>query len=184
MDCIDPNLRAAIAKKTREDLDLENPAVNSQGWLVLGGKVAQPQALGMVLTEKEHLPPRKWAARDSGLEAWRQRHDDCKPGPMERKRVAGRIKSLKDGYGVVLDSIFPLPLEHELAPRPQERRQVCTWLRDKRREEDAKCPDLESQLVLWVKSALCIWSGAYTETRSGDSAGLIDHSRRSRSQDS
>ena len=37
---------------------------------------------------------------------------------------------------VVLDSIFPLPLVHELGPRPQGRRQVRACLRDKRREED------------------------------------------------
>ena len=40
--------------------------------------------------------------------------------------TAGRIKSLKDGC-VVLDTIFPLPLVHELGPRPQERRQVRAW---------------------------------------------------------
>ena len=50
--------------------------------------------------------------------------------------TAGRIKSLKDGYGVVLDTIFPLRLVHELGPRPQGRRQVRAWSRDKRREED------------------------------------------------
>ena len=47
--------------------------------------------------------------------------------------TAGRIKLLKDGYGVVLDSFFPPPLVHELGPRPQGRRQ---WLRDERREKD------------------------------------------------
>ena len=31
MDSIDPNLRAAVAKKTREELDLENLRGNSQG---------------------------------------------------------------------------------------------------------------------------------------------------------
>ena len=50
--------------------------------------------------------------------------------------TAGRIKSLEDGYGAVLDTIFPLHLVHQLGPRPQERRQVRAWLRDKRREED------------------------------------------------
>ena len=50
--------------------------------------------------------------------------------------TAGRIKSLKDGCGVMLDTIFPLPLVHELGPRPHGRRQVRAWLRDKRREED------------------------------------------------
>ena len=30
MDCIDPNLRAAVAEKTREELDLENSAIDSQ----------------------------------------------------------------------------------------------------------------------------------------------------------
>ena len=53
--------------------------------------------------------------------------------------TAGRIiMSLEDGYGVVLDTIFPLPLVHELEPRPQGRRQVRAWLRDKRREEDGQ----------------------------------------------
>ena len=50
--------------------------------------------------------------------------------------TGGRVKSLKDGYGVVLDSIFPLPLVHELGPRPQERTQVRAWFRTKRREGD------------------------------------------------
>ena len=49
--------------------------------------------------------------------------------------TAGRIKSLKDGCGVVLASIFPLPLDHELGPRPQGRRQVRACFRDKRRKE-------------------------------------------------
>ena len=40
--------------------------------------MAQPQVLGMALTEKGNLPPSEWAARDGGLEAWRQRHNDCK----------------------------------------------------------------------------------------------------------
>ena len=40
------------------------------------------------------------------------------------------------GYGVMLDTIFPLPLVHELGPRPHGRGQVRAWLRDKRREED------------------------------------------------
>ena len=52
MDCIDPNSRAAVAKKTREELDL--------------------------LTEKEHLPPREGAAKNGGLAA-RQRRNDCEP---------------------------------------------------------------------------------------------------------
>ena len=50
--------------------------------------------------------------------------------------TTGRNKSLKDGDGVVLDSIFPLSIDDELGPRPQGRRQVRAWLRDKRREED------------------------------------------------
>ena len=49
--------------------------------------------------------------------------------------TTGRLK-LKDGYGVVLDTIFPLPMVRELGPRPRGRRQVRAWSRDKRREED------------------------------------------------
>ena len=52
------------------------------------------------------------------------------------RTTAGRIKSLKDGYGVVLDTIFPLHLTRELGPRLEGRKQVRTLLRDKRREED------------------------------------------------
>ena len=48
--------------------------------------------------------------------------------------TTGRIKSLEGGYGVVLDSLFPFPLVHELGPRPQGRKQVRAC--DKRREED------------------------------------------------
>ena len=36
--------------------------------------------------------------------------------------TAGRIKSLKDGYGVVLDTIFASPLTPVLGPRPQGRK--------------------------------------------------------------
>ena len=50
--------------------------------------------------------------------------------------TTGRIKSLGGGYGVVLDSLFPLPSVHELGPRPQGRKQVRAWLCGKRREED------------------------------------------------
>ena len=39
--------------------------------------------------------------------------------------TTGRIKSLKDGYGVVLDTIFPLPLVRELGPRPQGHKGNC-----------------------------------------------------------
>ena len=50
--------------------------------------------------------------------------------------TVGRIKSLGNGYGIVLDSLFPLPSVHELGPRPQRRKQVRAWLSDKRHEED------------------------------------------------
>ena len=106
----------------------------------------------MVLTENEHLPPREWAARDGGLEDWRQRHNDCKPGQW-----TGRSKSLKDGYGVVLDTIFPLV--HELGPRPQGQRQVRAWLSDKRREEDvnALISSLNGSLVQEYRLHLIRW---------------------------
>ena len=52
-----------------------------------------------------------------------------------QETTTGRIKSLKDGYGVMLDTIFPSLLVHELGPRPHGRRQVRAWLLDKRREE-------------------------------------------------
>ena len=48
----------------------------------------------------------------------------------------GRIKSLGNGHGIVLDSLFPLPSVHELGPRPQGREQVRAWLSDKRCEDD------------------------------------------------
>ena len=41
--------------------------------------------------------------------------------------TVGRIKSLNVCYGVVLDTLFPLPLVCELGPRPQERWQVRAW---------------------------------------------------------
>ena len=114
MDCIDPNLRAAVAKKTREELDLANLRGK---FTVVGGKVAQPQVLGMVLPEKEHLPPRSGPSETA----------DPRPGGSDAMTVnqasgsgttVGRIKSLKDGYGVVLDTLFPLPLVCELGRRP------------------------------------------------------------------
>ena len=46
--------------------------------------------------------------------------------------TAGRIKSRGDDYGVVLDSLLPLPL----GPRPQGRKRMRAWMCDKRREED------------------------------------------------
>ena len=69
MERIDPNLQAAVAKKTREELDLENLRGKCTGVTGTGDKVAQPQVLGMVLTEKEHFPPREGAARTRGLAA-------------------------------------------------------------------------------------------------------------------
>ena len=113
MDCIDPNLRAAVAKKTREELDLENLRGKFTG-ATGAGRVEQPQALGTVLTEKELLPPREGAAEKTA---------GSMPGGSGAMTVnqasregttAGRIKSLKDGYGVVLDTIFPLLLAREL----------------------------------------------------------------------
>ena len=50
--------------------------------------------------------------------------------------TVGRIKSLGNGYGIVLDYLFPLPSVHALGPRPQERKQFRAWLSDKRCEED------------------------------------------------
>ena len=50
--------------------------------------------------------------------------------------TVGRIMSLGNGHGVVLDSLFPLPSVHELGLPPQERKQVRAWLSDKRCEED------------------------------------------------
>ena len=66
--------------------------------------------------------------------------------------TTGRIKSLEDGYGVMLDTIFPLPLMRELGPRLHGLRQVRAWLRDKRRGEDINA--LISSLY-W-----CSWSRA------------------------
>ena len=51
--------------------------------------------------------------------------------------TAGRIKSLRNGYGVGLDFLFPLPSTHQLGPRPLGRKRVRAWLSDKRHEEDA-----------------------------------------------
>ena len=132
MDCIDPNLRAAVAKQ-------KNPRgtgrfIHRGDWC-LEGKVARPQMPETVLTEKEHSPPSAGAAKNGGFEAWRQRRNDCEPGQWrDDDRWPNRVP--ESGYGVVLDSIFPLLLVHELGPRPQERRQVRAWLRDKSHEED------------------------------------------------
>ena len=40
--------------------------------------------VGTVLTEKELLPAREGGAKDGGLEAWRQRRNDCEPGQWRR----------------------------------------------------------------------------------------------------
>ena len=74
------------------------------------------------------------AARDGGLEALRQRRNDGEPGQWTGddcwpNQVPGRRLRL-------CVTIFPLPLVHELGPRPQGGSQVRAWLRDKRREED------------------------------------------------
>ena len=95
--------------------------------------MAQPHVLGMVLTEKEHTrrqgrgPPETADSRFGGSDATTV-NQASGPGT-----TAGRIK-LEDGYGVVLETIFPSPLVHELGPRLQGRRQVRAWLRDKRCE--------------------------------------------------
>ena len=80
--------------------------------------------------EKEHLPPREGFAKNSSSDAMTVNHAS---GVWT---TAGRFKSLEGGYGVFLDSIFPLPLVRELGPRPQGRMQVRAWLCDKKREED------------------------------------------------
>ena len=77
----DQNLRATVTRKNREEPDLGNlfrkvtevTDTGSQGDETTG-------SLGMEPTEKEHRPPRELAARDGGLEVWRQRNNDCKPG--------------------------------------------------------------------------------------------------------
>ena len=130
MDCIDPNLRAVVAKKIREELDLDNFAINSQGWLALQSKVVRPQVPGIGSMEKEHVPPREGFAKNSGSDAMTVNHAS---GVWT---TAGRFKYLEGGYSVFLDSIFPLPLVCELGPRPQGRMQVRAWLCDKKREED------------------------------------------------
>ena len=68
---------------------------------MLEGKVARPQMPEM-LTEKEHLPPREGPPKKAG----------SRPDGSDAMTVSQA--SLKDGYGVVLDSIFPLPLVHDL----------------------------------------------------------------------
>ena len=97
--------------------------------------MAQPQVLGMVLMEKEHLPPREGVARDGGLEALRQRRNDCEPGQWTRddrwpNQDPERWLRCCVGYHL------PVAPGSALGPRPQEWRQVRAWLRDKRREED------------------------------------------------
>ena len=85
--CIDRDLRAAVVKKTREELDLEH----------LRGKFTGVTGTG----------------RKSG--ATMSAGDGAGSGAMTMNQASGtgtttgRIKSLKDGYGVVLDTIFPLP---------------------------------------------------------------------------
>ena len=102
-DCIDPNLRAAGAEKTREELDLEN----------LRGRCADGE-------NRNILPPMEEAAKNGGLEAWRQRRNYCEPGQWRRDdRWPNQIPSFR--YSWFMSS---------------ERRQVRVWLRDKRREED------------------------------------------------
>ena len=142
----------------------------SQEWFVLGGKVAQPQVLGMVLTEKEHLPPREWAARDGGLEAWRQRHNDCKPGQETRGRPLAESSPWKMATVLCWIPSFRYPWYMSWDPVAGATAGARTVAWQKTRGW-CQCPDLESPLVLWVKSTVCVWFGAYTETRSGDSAG-------------
>ena len=97
------------------------------------------------------------------------------------RTTAGRIKSLKDGCGDVLDSIFPLPLVHELGPRPQGRRQVRAWLREKRREEDVNA--LISNLN-WCFGSRAPFAADSVPTPRQDLVTARVHSQRSRSQNS
>ena len=124
MDCIDPNLRAAGAKKTRGELDLENlrgkftgaTGAGRQGGAATGaGDGADGEG---TFAAKGGGPPKTAGSRPGGSDAMTVSQ------ASGEGTTAGRIKSLKDGYGVVLDAIFPLPLTRELGPRPQGRKQV------------------------------------------------------------
>ena len=116
-ECIDPNLRADVAKKTREELDLEN----------FLGKLAGLTGVGR----------QGGATTGAGDGADGEGTFPVKGGSRQKRRARGlRIKSLGGAYGVVLDSLFPLPSVYELGPRPQGRKQVRALLCDKKRVED------------------------------------------------
>ena len=133
--CINPNLRAAVAKKTREELDLENLREKFTGLTGAGNRG------GTTPGAREGVDGEGTSAAKGGLPKTAR----SRPGGSDAMTAnqasgigttTGRIKSWGDGYGVVLDSLFPLPLVHELGPRPQGRKRVRAWLCDKRREED------------------------------------------------
>ena len=134
--CIDPNLRAAVAQKTPEELDLENLREKFTGATGAGNRG------GTTPGAREGVDGEGTSAAKGG---GRQKTARSRPGGSDAMTAnqasgiwttTGRIKSWGDGYGVVLDSLFPLPLVHELGPRPQEGKRVRAWLCDKRREED------------------------------------------------
>ena len=66
------------------------------------------------LKEKVHLQPREGNAKNGGLEAWRRRRNDD-----------DRARSVVSATSV-----------YDVGPRAHGRRQVRTYLRDKRRQED------------------------------------------------
>ena len=99
MDCVDPNLRAVVAKRTREELDLEN----------LRGKFTRVTGAGRqggAATNAGDGADGEGTFAAKGGEPGGSGAMTVSPASGERT-TAGRIKSLKDACGVVLDSISP-----------------------------------------------------------------------------
>ena len=132
----DPIFELPLQRKPREELDLENLRGQFTGVAGTGRQSGPATSAGDgadgegTLAAKAVGPPETADPRRGGSDAMAV-NQASGPGT-----TAGRIKSLKDGYGVVLDTLFPIPLVRELGPRPHRWRQVRAWLRDKRREED------------------------------------------------
>ena len=119
MDCIDPNLAVAVAQKTREELDLQNLRGKFTGTSNGARQGSTPMDAGDgaahdgYSTAKGGGPPKKACSRIGGSDTMTVNQASGSGTTVDR------IKSMGNGHGVVLDTLFPLPSVHEWGPRPQ-----------------------------------------------------------------
>ena len=142
MNCIGPRLRAAVAMKTGEELDLEN----------LRGKIVLEWLRG---GEGESTSAAKGGSRQK---RW------------ARGFGGSHVRFLKGGYGVELDQLFPLSLVNEVGRVRKSGGRCVPGYEKKRPEEDVN--DLIAGLNWFSgPRALCALGSATTPLRDSTGQG-------------